>query len=225
MIPSLHANSTWRVLAIAATLVASTIVGRAQIAYQVWVDTHSLIANPAAPFSLDFQLNDGSGFGDSNNWATISNIQFGGGSVFGSATTTGNATGSLGSSVALTDTDPLLNEFYQGFTPGSWLSFKVTLSTNVDSSVTPDVFSFSVLDSNLFNLPTTAFGTDAFLEVNIDSATPTIATYASADGSIPAPLATAVPEASTYGIWAAWLAVMAAIVRRRRSLQPVLQAP
>jgi hypothetical protein len=224
MILSLHTKSVLRALAIAATLVASTVVSHAQMAYQVWVDTHSLIANPAAPFSLDFQLNDGSGFGDSNNSATISNIQFGGGSAFGSATTTGNAMGSLSSSVALTDTDPRLNEFYQGFTPGSWLSFKVTLSTHVDSGVTPDVFSFSILDSNLFNLPTTSFGTDTFLEVNIDSATPTIATFASAEGSIAAPFATAVPEASTYGVWAGGLALMAAIVRRRSSLQQVLRA-
>ena len=218
MIQPLHTKSVLRVLALAAAVAASTIIGHAQLSYQVVVDTHSLVANPAGPFSLDFQLNDGSGFGDSNNWATISNFQFGGGSALGSATTTGNAIGSLSSSVALTDTDPLLNEFYQGFTPGAWLSFKVTLSTNVDSGVTPDVFSFSVLDSNLFNLPTTSFGTDTFLAVNIDSATPTIATYASADGSIPAPLATAVPEASTYGLCAGALAFMAVIVRRRRSL-------
>src|ERR1039457_3323603 len=101
MIPSLHTKSTWRVLAIAVALVASTVIGHAQMSYRVTIDTHSLVANPAGPFSLDFQLNDGSGFGDSNNWATISNIQFGGGSAFGSAATTGNATGSLTSTVTL----------------------------------------------------------------------------------------------------------------------------
>jgi hypothetical protein len=98
------------------------------------------------------------------------------------------------------------------------------MSTHVDSGVTPDVFSFAILDNNLFNLPTTSFGTDTFLEVNIDSATPTIATFASADGGIAAPMAMAVPEASTYGICAAGLAFMVGIIRRRSSLQQMLRA-
>jgi hypothetical protein len=143
----------------------------------------------------------------------VSNFQFGGGSASGSANVFGDVTGDLSSSVTLTDTTPF-NEFYQAFIPGAWLSFKVLLSTNFIFGDTPDLFSFAILDGNLMNLATQSFGSDTFLEVNIDSATPAIGTFASADLSIGAPQAT-VPETLNSGLWAGGLMMLGAILRRR----------
>ncbi|HEY9155983.1 MAG TPA: NF038129 family PEP-CTERM protein [Opitutaceae bacterium] len=199
----------------ATAALALASVASADIQFRVQLDTSSLISNPSGPFSLDFQLNDGSGWGDANNWATISNLTFGGGSPTGSASTMGGAWGDLGSSVALVDSDPLLNDFTQGFTPGSWLSFDVHLSTNVDSGGTPDEFSFAILDGNFFNLPTNSLGTDTFVQVALDSANPTILIASSVDGAIAAPTVTPVPEASTYGLMGAALLGLVALKRRR----------
>jgi hypothetical protein len=137
----------------------------APIGFMVTVNTSSLSGNPAAPFYLDFQLTNGAAV---SNSATISNFSFGGGSASGAATLDGGASGSLASSVFLTDTS-FINEFYQAFTPGSLLSFFVTLSRNVDSSLQPDGFSVAILDNNLFNIPTTGFG-DQLVSVDINSA-------------------------------------------------------
>src|SRR5918912_3642632 len=67
------------------------------IIYSVSIDTSSLINHPAGPFSLSFQLNDGSGTGDLNNKAVISNFQFGGGGAAGTPTVIGDASGDLSS--------------------------------------------------------------------------------------------------------------------------------
>src|SRR5205085_7168247 len=41
-------------------------ISNASVFYHIDVNTASLMGNPGAPFSLDFQLNDGSGVGDGN---------------------------------------------------------------------------------------------------------------------------------------------------------------
>src|SRR5690349_14032044 len=120
------------------------------------MSTSPLVGNPAGPFSLDFQLNDGSAAGDGNNTAVLSGFFFGSGASLGSASVAGGASGDLGSSVTLTDSG-FLNEFTQGFTPGATLQFLLNLSTNVDAGDTPDQFSFAILDSSGAQLPTLSF--------------------------------------------------------------------
>jgi hypothetical protein len=140
--------------------------------------TGALQGDPAAPFSLDFQLNDGSGAGDANNTAVLSGFLFGaGGGPVGSAALAGGATGDLGSSVQITDSG-FLNEFTQGFTPGSQLQFQLFLSTNVDAGGTPDQFSLAILDSSGAQVPALSFF-DVFVEIDLDSTNPTIQTFAS----------------------------------------------
>jgi hypothetical protein len=214
MISSLAAKTTFRVLTFLVALLA-TVAGKADTSFNVWLDTSTLVANPSGPFALDFQLNDGAGVGDGNNTAALSNFQFGGGSASGSPSLFGGASGDLSSNILLTDTTPF-NEFYQAFNPGAWLSFKVLLSTNFILGETPDIFSFAILDGNLMNLATQSLGTDAFLQVNIDGATPAIETFASADLSIDAPVAT-VPDGMNCGLWAGGLMALGAIVRRRQA--------
>src|SRR3974390_3824397 len=82
------------------------------VQYYVDINTASLVGHPSGPFSLDFQLNDGSGLGDANNTATINNFTFGTGSATATANLAGGASGNLSSGVTLTDTTPF-NEVFQ----------------------------------------------------------------------------------------------------------------
>lgn len=190
-------------------------VCKAQLQLRVDVDTSSLSGNPAGPYSLDFQLNDGSGWGDANNIASLTNFRFGSGSAAGSGTSFGGSGGDLSSSVWLSDSNSLLNEYDQEFVPGPWLSFDLSLTTNIDSGGTPDVFSFAILDGALMNLPTQSSASDAFLTINLDSASPWVQTYSSVDGLITV-TATPVPEASSYGCAAMTLLGFVALMRRSR---------
>ena len=55
----------------------SAKAARAQLAFHIDLPTDTLNANAASgPFSLDFQLTDGSGTGDANNTAVLSNFLF-----------------------------------------------------------------------------------------------------------------------------------------------------
>lgn len=138
--------------------------------FNVSLGTSGLIGHPAGPFYIDFQLNDGSGTGDANNMVTINNFMFDGGNAVGSPLPSiGGASGSLSSSVSITDSG-FVNEFTQQFNPGDTLSFSVVLlTTNLEPpGLPPDAFSFSILDSLLSPIPTTNFA-DAFIFININS--------------------------------------------------------
>ncbi len=129
---------------------------RAAFDYIVTIQT-SPLANPAlsgnGPFSLDLQLNYGSGpFG---NNATVNNFSFGGGSATGAPTLSGSASGNLNSAVTLSDNGVNgFNEFFQSFTPGSTLSFEVALSGN-PTTTTPDNFAVAILDNTGGQIVTT----------------------------------------------------------------------
>jgi hypothetical protein len=209
-----------------ALVLGSVPTARGQMDLHVSLDTSALVGHPAGPFYVDFQLNDGSGAGDANNWASISNFDFGGGSAIASgAGGSGGVGGDLSSGIHLTDSSPLVNEFYEAFNPGSELQFDLHLTTNIDASTVPDIFAFTLLDSDLANIPTLSDGSDLLLAINIDQAQPVVETYAS-DGtispfaggsplSISAPtIGTPVPEASAVGLVACCLLGMLAIRRR-----------
>jgi len=159
----------------------------AAINYNINLNTAPLIAHAAGPFSLNFQLTDGSGTNDANNTVTLSGFQFGtGGSAVGSPTRVGGATGTLGSTVTLTDS-AFLNSFTQQFTPGNRLSFMAQVTTNVDAGPQPDEFSFAILDRTGTELPTASSFFDVFVTIDIDSPTsPTVWTFGSDATRIPA---------------------------------------
>jgi hypothetical protein len=111
-----------------------------EVSFGVNVDTSSLVGSPAGPFQIGFVLIDASGLGDANNTVDIANFAFGGGaagSVDPSASI-GGESGDLLSGITLTDSSPL-NSFASEFTPGSSLSFMVTMTTNQDASLHPSV--------------------------------------------------------------------------------------
>ncbi len=66
------------------------------IALHIYVNTAALIGDPTGPFSVDFQLTDGSGSLAVPNTATLSNFTFGGGGVVGLPNLFGGVSGDLG---------------------------------------------------------------------------------------------------------------------------------
>ncbi len=208
-----------RLLFTLGVLLLAAGTSRATIIINFTFDTTALIGHTAGPFSLNFQLNDGSGIGDANNTATIDNFNFGAGAPTGLPFLVGGAAGDLGSTVTITDSS-FLNIFTQGFTAGAVLGFRLTLTTNVAGFV-PDQFSMAILDSGGFEIPTMAlysFGTDAFIVIDIDSATPTVYTFASDlsrtpnAGGDPINIPDPIPEPSTT--WLTMGALAAAAVRK-----------
>ena len=141
------------------------------VSYQVDVDTSSLVGDVNAPFSLDFQLNQGSGL--ATNTVTLSNFSFTNGSVAGSPNLFGDVTGDLSSSIMLTDATIPFNEFFQSFSIGTTaIDFDVTMTTNVDP-ITPDSFAMAILNSALANIATTGLG-DSLMLVNITASNLTL---------------------------------------------------
>lgn len=201
-------NSIGAAVTMLALLLMGASAAQAQTLFTVSLDTSSLIGNINSPFSLDFQLNDGSGTGDGNNTATLTNFTFGAGAATGTATTSGGALGDLSSGITITD-NSFLNELYQSFTPGNMLRFDVLLTGNADVGLTPDQFSFAILDNTLSEIPTNG-GFGAFLTADIIAQGVSVQTFAGADAysAIGAPtIAAAAPEPSVgaFGILSAGL--------------------
>jgi hypothetical protein len=205
----------------------------AQSFFDVRLNTSALIGHPAGPFYLDFQLTDGAGTGNHNNNVTVSQFNFGGGSFLGGPVISGGASGNLATSVQLTDSSPLFNEFFQGFTPGSFLSFRLSLTGNPNGP-TPDAFAFSILDADLFNVRTTAPGnSDALIIINLTGPNLTAQAFAGSGTfdpngattiAFPAPIVVPVPEPSTYGLAAATLLGAAIWMRRRTAVASMRKA-
>jgi hypothetical protein len=182
-------------------------VSQAQMIFDVTLDSSPLQGHSSAPFSLDFQLNDGSGSLDGNNSVTIDHFDFHGGSWTGPN--------------SFTITDTTLPAFGPAniFTAGSLLSFRVTLTTQVDAGGTPDQFSFAILDKNNAEIPTQGLG-DAFVSVDIDSVDPMVSSFRTDLGrtgiDIGAPTITAVPEPVGVGLLAGSLCIIVVGVRVTR---------
>ena len=189
--------------------------------FQISLDTSTLPGHPAGPFSLAFQLTDGSATNDGNTTVVLDQFTFGGGSANGLPSLIGSATGSLSTSVTLVDT-MFFSYFVESFTPGNTLSFRLTANGGADAGGVPDLFALSILDGNGFELPTTgAF--DAFLLSEWTTSNPPLAAYGSdntrlPDVGLPAPDITRVgevPEPSTLMLACGAAAILALRARRR----------
>jgi uncharacterized protein (TIGR03437 family) len=146
--------------------------------YEVTLDTSSLVNHPAGPFYVYVALTDGSGVGNSNNTVTLSNFTFGGGSALGTPVVFGGGSGSLETGVTIRESS-FLSFFAEQFTPGLQLSFSLDLTLNTGGSVTPDRFTFFLLDSSGVSVPTLAPTVHYFLGADIYSAGPVFDAYGS----------------------------------------------
>ncbi len=95
-----------------------------------------------------FEFSDGDQSFSSNNTATLTSFNLGGGALGSVDPNSGGPyTGDMSSTLSLQDGTPI-TAFGQFFTPGSFLSFTVDLTTNPDAGSTPDEFSMFVYDPN-----------------------------------------------------------------------------
>ena len=85
-------------------LLAASPQSRANLDYTVTLNTASLVADVGEqPFSLDLVLGSGSQFPDTDNTVTLSNFVFTNGSVGAVSYSNGGETGSMASTVKLTN--------------------------------------------------------------------------------------------------------------------------
>jgi len=207
------------VLGLIGIMLGTTSARAGVLNYLVDINTSALVGNSSAPFSLDFQSNWGSGL---NQTVTLNNFTFTGGNPTGPASLLGGGvTGDLGSSLVFNDSslNPA-NEFYQALTSGvTDIKFNLSLTTN-SAGVTPTSFSAAILDSSLFNIPTTALGSDALVLASIDGLNTTISSYNSTVGGSLTPgvtaSITAIPEPSAYAGILGACALTAGLYRRLR---------
>lgn len=203
----------------------------AALNFHLDLNTASLAANPAGPFSLDLQFSQGNGL---PNTVTLSNFVFTAGAPAGSPTLSGGASGGLGSTVLLRDTS-FLNEFYQGFS-GTTLAISFDVSTTLNASAgTPDLFTVSILDLNLNPILTTSPGvgtsaeTDYLVGVTVDDATTfsSVKTYTSnVPGSttpgVSAAATLAVPEPSSLVLLTLSLGAFGGLALRRKLVRDLI---
>jgi hypothetical protein len=142
-----HTHKRW----IFAAVLLPTLIAPITVAasYQVTVDTSSL---GVGSYYIDIQDNPG----DSTSQvltALLSSFSLDGGSLLaGSDSTIGDVTGTLPGSLTFIN-DTALNDYYEGFTPGTDITFLLTLSGAAISSPngTADAgssFAISLYDSN-----------------------------------------------------------------------------
>ena len=160
-------------------------------AVNVTLDTSSI---SGGAYTLVFDLINGDGV--TNNSVSLGGFSFGGGTSAGSPTFIGGASGTLASTVTLSDSS-FYNEFSENFTAGSVLKFSLDALANFAGG-TPDSFSMYLLDSGGTPLSSLdPLGADQFLSLDL-SPSSTILSYAGADpqNPLPSPVITAneVPE-------------------------------
>jgi hypothetical protein len=181
----------------AVSLVVPTPV-RADLAFDVNLNTASF--SSSSSYAIGFDLIDGDGL--LNTTITLSGFSFSGGAPIGSPSLSGGAIGSLATTLVLSDTS-FLNELYQGFSPGTSLSFHAVIDTTASPDSVPDSFAFYLYRDG--NVVTTSDpnGVNSVLSADLTTSTTlnNINTSSSTDPSVAfdAPSVTAaVPEPSTF---------------------------
>ncbi len=180
-------------------------------------------------YYTEFTLTDGSGAGDGNSTAAVSNLVFTNGTAGAVLPpTSGNVTGNPGTTLTLMDgpaaSGPLA-DYAQAFTvfgPTSQFSFDLLLSaTSVEAGPTPDNFTFQILGSNQAPLATNGPTGVEFVTADYTSTAPTATGYhgtgalTSVRATISAPSAVPeLPPAVTGAMFS--LSVCALVLRARR---------
>jgi len=223
-------------LALAMALLNTPAVQAQVLNFGVTLNTAGMSADSAnAPFFLDFQLNSGSALNPADT-VTLSGFTFTGGSVIGTPTTTGTATGNLTSQVVLAaSTSSQFNELYQQFGSGT-TAIHFTASVNEpDLGGTPTSFTTAIMDNSLgfpAQIFTTAPDTASMVVLNLGP-TNTLgsigrfAGVSSADGITSlsgVSSSITVPEPSTTAAIAGSVVAMATLYFRRYRKLPAVTA-
>lgn len=203
-------------LFIATFLCFASMASAAPIAYDVTVDTSSILDTAG---SVDFNFNPGPLV---TQPASLQILDFtSDGTLAGGPTLTGHVTGALPGTVTF-DNGTAFNDYFEGFTFGSKLSFQVSLSGPALSS--PDgtstsgsTFAFSMFSDAAGTIPAlTADTADGFaftVGVSLDGTTPV--TNSSAQTTV-VPVTPAVPEPGTLPLMAAGMGLWLAFRFRRQ---------
>jgi len=209
------------VVALALCLCGAGLSARADQLVNVNVNTSSLVGMTNS--EVFFEMTDGSGLGDANNTATMSNFALGGGTVGAGDpfSTFGGASGDLGSTVSITDSSPD-NQFAQLLTPGASLTFSLNLTTNADAGAIPDGLFMFIADPSFNSIATTSdpTGNNSLFAVTFNPTADLIQNYDPTLVSVTA-AATAAPEidpASAGGALTLLLGGLAVLRGRRRNL-------
>jgi len=142
-------------LALASSAKATTYP---DLQYNVTLNLAPLAAGTGAPYSLDFQLAPGSD--NITNTVTLSNFSFTGGSIPTTPDYTyGGESGSLATSLVLTNSNSLDNEYAAAIASGvTQITFHVDQTPNSETVTSgtpvPDQFNVSIFDTNGNNVPT-----------------------------------------------------------------------
>jgi hypothetical protein len=201
--------------------------GFAQINLAVSVDTSALTAGT---YYAEYSLSDGTVGASTANTITLGSFTVPGGS-FGAILppTLGDASGNMNTAITLADGDPGgVADLAQGFTPGSKLTWDMSVSTVVQPG-TPDEFTFRLLDSGLNYLTTNdPSSNNSYLTIDITPSFVSSDALSVYSGSnVPAPIVTVLPPSSGSTPEPGSLAfiaaggVSAAVVLRRRRKQIV----
>ena len=182
----------------------------------VTVNTTGLTAGDT--YYAEFTLTDGSGTGDGNSTAAISDLTFVNGSLGAVLPpATGNVSGGLGPADTLTLQDgPAASgptaDFAQAFTvssPASSFSYALDLAATSVDTPTPDNFTMQILDSTQTALATTGPTGIEFVTADYTTTSPAATGYQSTDPGISPPVTATVtsevaatPEPSQAGMLA-----------------------
>ncbi len=189
----------------------------ANLSYNVYLNTASLVNNTNGPFSLDVILGSGSQTPNSDNTITLSNFVFSNGSLGTVSYSNGGVSGTMASTVTLTNSSED-NELAETFSSTvTQIQFSVSMTSNTNNPF-PDQFNVAILDGGLNNIPTTDPGggnTLVLANINTAQTLASVNTYNStANGEAPGVTA-AVPEPGSFVGVLAGLSALGTYVRRR----------
>jgi len=203
-------------LLIAAFLCFASMASAAPITYDVTVDTSSISGTAG---SLDFNFNPGPLV---TQTASLQILDFTSDGVLGgSPSLTGDVAGALPSTLTF-DNGTGFNDYFEGFTFGSILSFQVSLygpalSSPDGTSTSGSTFAFSMFSDAAGTIPAlTSDTTDGFaftVDVNLDGTT-TVTNFSAQTTVVPA--TPEVPEPGTLPLMAAGIGLCLAFRFRRQ---------
>jgi PEP-CTERM motif len=203
-------------LFIASFLCLGSVASAAPITYDATVDTSSISGTAG---SLDFEFNPGPLVTQS---ASLQILSFASdGTLAGSPTLTGDVAGSL-PAILTFDNGTGFNDYFEGFTFGSTLSFQVSLygpalSSPDGVSTTGSTFAFSMFSDAAGTIPVLTTDTiDGFaftVDVNLDGTT--TVTNSSAQTTVVPATTPAVPEPGTLPLMAGGISLWLAFRFRR----------